>query len=41
MVYVKLLLRKVTEIIPVLLGTRKIEIKRNFPIKSGYYTKIK
>ena len=36
MVYEKLLLRKGTGIIPVLLDMRKIEMKRNFPITSGH-----
>ena len=36
MVYVKLLLRKGTGIIPVFLDMRKIEIKQNFPITSEH-----
>ena len=36
MVNVKLPLRKGTEIIPVLVDMRKIEMKRNFPITSEY-----
>ena len=36
MVYVKLLLRKGTGIIPVILDMRIIEIKQNFPVTSGH-----
>ena len=36
MVYVKLLIRIGTGIIPVLLDMRKIEMKRNFAITSGH-----
>ena len=35
MVYVKTLLTKDTRIIPVYLDMRKIDMKRNFPIKLG------
>ena len=40
MVYVKLLVRKGTGIIPVLLDTRKIETKRNFSIWASKKDKI-
>ena len=35
-IFKKLLLRKVTGIIPVILDMRKIEMKQNFPITSGH-----